>query len=125
MKHDSPTRLGGHDHVNSVHTNPHDVNDSLPCFSVGQTEDAQGLKAGDIAVGQKHHIKNTTIKISPSTSPPPLTNNHNNVCISICPVAPTSLYLLLPSEWIYQIGKQVAVCPMEHICCFPLLHQMF
>lgn len=75
--HDSPTRLGGHHHVNSVHTNPHDVNDSLPCFSVGQTEDAQGLEAGDIAVGHKHH-KNNIIKISPSTFllSPHLLNNH-------------------------------------------------
>lgn len=48
----SPAGLGGHYHVNGVHPNSHDVNDSLPCLRVGQAEDAQGLQAGGIAVTQ-------------------------------------------------------------------------
>lgn len=62
----SPAGLGGHYHVNGVHPNSHDVNDSLPCLRVGQAEDAQGLQAGGIAVTKtQYSVTRSTCGILP------------------------------------------------------------
>lgn len=49
----SPAGLGGHHHIDSVHADAHDVDDSLSGLRVGQAEDAQGLQAGGTAA--RHH----------------------------------------------------------------------
>lgn len=96
--HHSPTRLGGHYHINSVHANSHDVNDSLPCFSVGQAEDAQGLKAGGIAVRNEQHRVSSLWACAVFSHPALRKLPPSNLLVSTPPLTPNFIPLLLSSE---------------------------
>lgn len=41
-----PAGLSSHHHVDSVHTNAHDIDHSLSCFRIGQAADAERLQTG-------------------------------------------------------------------------------
>lgn len=123
--HHSPTRLGGHYHINSVHTNSHDVNDSLPCFGVGQAKDAQGLKAGGIAARHKQHRTSSLGALAGFCHVALRKLPQSNFVISTPPLTPTLFSLLLSSEWIHQTVKWMSVCPRKSIYCFLFLHQVF
>lgn len=114
--HHSPAGLGGHHHIDSVHADAHDVDDSLSGLRVGQAEDAQGLQAG--ATAARHHsisalgalvvFSHLTLRKLPQS----------NLLISTSPLTPTLFSLLLSSGWIHRIGKWVAFVPRKPIYCF-------
>jgi len=49
----------------------------------------------------------------------------SNLLISTHPLTPTLFPLLLSSEWIHQIRKQMAHCPRTSFYCFLFLQQVF
>lgn len=118
--HHSPTRLGGHYHVNSVHTDAHDVNDSLSRFRVGQAEDAQGLEAGGIAARHRTSPLGALAVFSHLA----LRKLPQSNLFSTSPLNPYFI-LLSTSLWIHQTGKGMAACPRKSIHCFLFLHQVF
>lgn len=120
--HCSPTRLGGHYHVNSVHTDSHDVNDSLSRFRVGQAEDAQGLQAGGTATRHRQH-RTSSLGALAVFSHLALRKLPQSNLFSTSPLNPYFI-LLSTSLGIHQMRKWMAVCPRKSIYCFLFPHQV-